>query len=187
MKRIKVLIALLLIFAALTLSSCSELTGLLTEQKSDFVVDYDYGFHNEGRAELLLSSCKIFFDPDEYGMTPFVAGDKVTVTYRGEMLIQESYPGTVVTKGAKISSIEKTDAKTSKAMVIRGEEGINLILLSDEPLPRLGIAIKSQNLISEDMTFRPLTAKDEGLEVFVSYEAKDGVITVFAIYDYLPR
>ena len=82
---------------------------------------------------------------------------------------------------------EKTDAKTSKATVIRGEEGINLILISDEPLPRLGIAIKSQNLISEDMTFRPLTAEDEGLEVFVSYEAKDGMITVFAIYDHSPR
>ena len=187
MKKIKALITLLLMITALTLTSCSELTGLLTEHTAEFVADYDYGFHNEGKAELLLSSCKVFFDPDEYEMTPFVAGDTVKVTYRGEMLVQESYPGTVVTKGAKISSIEKTDAKISPATVIRGEEGINLILLSSEPLPRLGIAIRSENLIFEDMTFRPLTADDEGLEVLVSYEAKDGVITVFAIYDHLPR
>ena len=182
MRKIKILFAFTLVFASLLLSSCSFIPNLFPEEVAYFTADYDYGFHNEGKAELLLSSCKVFFDPDEYEMTPFVAGDTVRVTYRGEMLIQESYPGTVVTRGAKISSIEKTDAK-----VIRGEEGINLILLSSEPLPRLGIAIRSENLISEDMTFRTLTAEDEGLEVFVSYEAKDGMITVFAIYDYLPR
>ena len=187
MRKIKIFIAFTLVFASLLLSSCSFIQNLFPEEVAYFTADYDYGFHNEGKAELLLSSCKIFFDPDEYEMTPFVAGDTVRVTYRGEMLVQESYPGTVVTRGAKISSIEKTDARISPATVIRGEEGINLILLSSEPLPRLGIAIRSENLISEDMTFRPLTAEDEGLEVFVSYEAKDGLITVFAIYDYLPR
>ena len=187
MRKIKIFIAFTLVFASLLLSSCSFIPNLFPEEAAYFTADYDYGFHNEGKAELLLSSCKVFFDPDEYEMTPFVAGDTVRVTYRGEMLIQESYPGTVVTRGAKISSIEKTDAKISPATVIRGEEGINLILLSSEPLPRLGIAIRSEKLISEDMTFRTLTAEDEGLEVFVSYEAKDGMITVFAIYDYLPR
>jgi hypothetical protein len=187
MKRIKILIAFTLVFASLLLSSCSFITGLLPEEVAYFTADYDYGFNEEGKAKLLLSYCELFFDPDDYGMTPFVAGDTVKVTFRGEILIQESYPGRVVTKNAEISSIEKTDANTSRATVIRGEDGINLILTSDTPIPRLVIAIRSENLISSDMTFRPLTAEDEGLEVFVSFEAGDGVITVFAIYDYLPR
>jgi hypothetical protein len=187
MKRIKILIAFTLVLASLLLSSCSFISEYLDEEVSYFTAHYDYGFHEEGKAVLLLSSCNLFFDPDDYGMTPFVAGDTVKVTFRGEILIQESYPGRVVTKNAEISSIEKTDANISRATVIRGEDGINLILTADTPIPRLGIAIKSENLISSDMTFRPLTAEDEGLEVFVSYEAGDGVITVFAIYDYSPR
>lgn len=70
---------------------------------------YDYGFHMPGKAVMLYSSSNLFFEiPDSHGTV--VAGDKFTITYDGELLIQESYPSTVVTKHLTILGISSDKA-----------------------------------------------------------------------------
>lgn len=72
---------------------------------------YDYGYHVADKATLLLDGCNVFFNPADYGITELLAGDVVTITYRGECYIQETYPGTVVTKDMKIIDVAQQKAK----------------------------------------------------------------------------
>ena len=70
---------------------------------------YDYGFHMPGKAVMLYSSSSLFFDiPRSHGTV--VAGDKFTITYGGELLVQESYPSTVVTKHLTLIGVSSDKA-----------------------------------------------------------------------------
>ena len=190
MKRVtKAISALLIAISFLSLCSCSALDTVIGKEKSTtFTADYDYGSHNEGKASILLDYNIPFFKTEDYGMSELIAGDKVTVTFRGELLIQESYPGRVVTSNARITGIEKSDAKISSATVVLGEAGaLNVILAPTAPLARLRICLKSDKLISEDLSFRVLDENDEGLSVYASYTVSDAEVTVYALYDHNPR
>ena len=88
----KKIIALLLVFTVLSLASCEYLpeqlqdlvlSGKVKVRTVSFTAGYDYGFHVDDRAVLLLDSCNVFFDADEWGIGRINAGDVITMDYRG--------------------------------------------------------------------------------------------------------
>ena len=98
----------------LSLTSCANLGNLpiinqIIPRTQDFVVEYEYLLvensnpiteTNPVKARMMLSGCELFFIPEEYGITaPLVAGDTLTVTYTGDMMIAESYPGQIFISG----------------------------------------------------------------------------------------
>lgn len=70
---------------------------------------YDYGMHRPGLATMLYEYSTLFFTLPE-GFDPPVAGDEFTVTYTGELLVQESYPSSVVIMGGEIVSVSAEKA-----------------------------------------------------------------------------
>ncbi|MBQ8382411.1 MAG: hypothetical protein IJX47_04305 [Clostridia bacterium] len=79
------------------------------EQTYTVTARYDYGMHRPNLATMLYDSSTLFFTLPE-GFDPPVAGDEFTVTYTGQLLIQESYPSTVVIQGGKITSVSAEPA-----------------------------------------------------------------------------
>ncbi len=112
-------------FATLSLTACAKqmedsdtsskkpgTTGVTTKEPSEtykVVADYDYGYHRPGLATILYSYSTLFFTLPE-GFDPTVAGDEFTITYTGELLIQESYPSSVVITGGEIVSVSAEPA-----------------------------------------------------------------------------
>ena len=108
MKRIAILLSVVIL--CISLASCG-IGGTLAPKHTDFIVDYDYGIHREDMATPLLDDSKLFFDLDEWGIDTLVGGDIVTLSYTGELLIQETYPSTVATKNLKIVDISVKKAE----------------------------------------------------------------------------
>ena len=70
---------------------------------------YDYGFHMPGKAVMLYSSSTLFFTiPQDHGAV--LAGDSFNISYSGELLVQESYPSTVVIHEGEISQVSSVKA-----------------------------------------------------------------------------
>ena len=71
---------------------------------------YDYGFHMPGKAVMLYDSSTLFFEiPESHGAV--LAGDRFTITYSGELLVQESYPSTVVIYEGQILEVSSERAE----------------------------------------------------------------------------
>ena len=97
-------------------------------EEAEFTVNYDYGQHiqtsdGQGLATILLNGCSLFFDPYDYDIEmPLLAGDVLTVYYTGEMLIQETYPATVVIQNGSIEHVEKSKKATLVSLETRNGE-----------------------------------------------------------------
>ena len=97
-------------------------------EEAEFTVNYDYGQHiqtsdGQGLATILLNGCSLFFDPYDYDIEmPLLAGDVLTVYYTGEMLIQETYPATVVIQNGSIENVEKSKKATLVSLETRNGE-----------------------------------------------------------------
>jgi len=184
----KIWLSLLTACTLLFTSSCALITDFVakyTQQTTTFTVTYDYGFHIEGKVETLLDGNTVFFNPAEYGFAPLLAGDKITVTYTGEMLMQETYPGTVVING-ELKNIKKESApiaqyvyKNSGWYVCNGEEET----LIEPEFP--------EYVLAEDMSFYPLTDVAEGTTLYATYKTDEKGTqhyqSAYALYDYNPR
>ncbi len=177
MKKIKgLLIGLLAALIAVGSSGCTVLvppspsSGSSQPQAEEhtwsFTVQYDYGQHVEDRATLLLSGTIPFFDPEEYGVSPLIAGEKVTVSYTGELRILESYPSQAVLDGVTIEKVEKTDrAYITDCHCVDGKLfdplGNWFSNLTKEDIP--------EYVIHEDSTFTPFDELAEGTKLYASY------------------
>ncbi len=195
MKRItKILITVLSAFCLCFGSACNMLDdwgALVPPSKrpsTTFTVEYDYGQITEGKAILLLSGSTLFFDPEEYGVAPLIAGDEIEVTYDGEMLIQETYPSTVVFNG-NIETIRKGKTAFTMDISFNGVEdgkivGSNGYTFSDLP----------KYVIEKDNTLTPLSEVAIGTPLTIAYRLDcegegdgDVLVTAFkptAIYTY---
>ena len=181
---------LLILVISLSLTSCSLGDLLSSKQTRDasFTANYDYGFHMEGRAALLLSGSTVFFEPSEWDIGTILAGDVITMTYRGrELMVQESYPSRVVTDGVEIISITQTKAKVMKLTATKTPDG--KIAMKGE---NISVALafpeaEEHYVISSDMTFRVLDKSFDGRTLYATYTQKGNVAEIHAIYDYLPR
>ena len=134
-KMLSVLLSVGLLFS---FSACADLsedskpanTNPPSEQEQTYTVtaNYDYGMHRPGLATMLYSYSTLFFTLPE-GYDPVVAGDEFTVTYTGQLLIQESYPSTVVITGGEIV---KVIAKPAVIQAVRYNAATKTLTLLDE-------------------------------------------------------
>ena len=62
--------------------------------KASFLANFDYGMHVENYAFLLFDYCYLNFDYKKFiGNEKIIAGDVLEISYTGELLTEESYPG----------------------------------------------------------------------------------------------
>lgn len=185
MKRILALFAGLIL--CFSLASCG-IGGTLVPKQTDFIVDYDYGLHREDMATPLLNDSKLFFDPQEWGIDTLVGGDVITMKYKGELLIQETYPSTVVTKGLTIVDISVTKAQLIELEVVavEGESPMLVPLVNCFTNP---LTYKTLYIINEDLSYHELGESDVGKTVWGSYARSDetGEIEIISLYSYRPR
>ena len=166
---------------AVLFSLCFCLSGCQLFQKSaTFTVGYDYGFHRQGEATLLFSGSTPFFDPAEYGLTPLLAGEELTLSYTGELYVQESYPSQVVLKG-KILSVRKTKQAKVEEILFSGVTGGKITANGRTFVNLPSFAITQDGSISE---IESLTL---GEALFVAYtEEEETEVQATAIYLYNP-
>ncbi len=142
--------------------------------------------HVEGQATVLLNYCNVFFDPTEYGLERIVAGDIFEIQYIGEFIMQDSYPGTVMTEYFTLVDIVVQEAFFIPVTVVQLPEG-NLSFVLEGYTASKYVTSK---IISQDGTFREASEADIGKKLYASckgYQQGLSTVQVEAIYDYLPR
>ncbi len=103
MKKINKLLFLILIL-------CNFSCSFNKEKKAVFEVTADYGNIKEGKVTYLLDDCIPFFDSEEYGFD-LVLGMKISITYTGELIKQESYPSKVETSKLNVIDVKYENPK----------------------------------------------------------------------------
>lgn len=162
----------------LPLGACATGKG-----ETSFVVTCDYGLHRQGKATLLLDGSTVFFNPDEYDIETLVIGDEVVVKYSGEMLLQETYPSTVVFQGGELKSV-----KVTKAEIIRVKyDGVTV-----KPIGKEELGGEMPEYVIKDLggSFAALEEFEADTTLYATYRescVKGGVIDVEGLYAYLPR
>lgn len=148
----------------------------------------DYGMYEEDKATVLLDYCNIFFNIYEYNLTTVVAGDVFEIFYVGEFVIQETYPGTVMTQYFTMKSMKIQKAFFIPITVVEREGGGLAYTVVEGEYNITKFA--SSNIISEDGTFRAPSYWDIGEVFYASCKASqkgNTNVQVEAIYDYYPR
>ena len=185
----KLFIPILLLALCFSFPSCG-IGGVLVPKQINFTVDYDYGLHREDMATLLLDDSKLFFDLEEWGIDTLVGGDVITLKYTGELLIQETYPSTVVTKNLKIVDISVKKAELLELVVILDENENPALAVKDGSFDKtFTFASETAYIIDEDLSYHELSASDVGKTVWGSYVVPDSTqnIEIISLYSYKPR
>lgn len=138
---------------------------------------YDYGFHRTDLATILYDGSSAFFDlPD--GLDQVLAGDVFTIEYSGELLIQESYPSSVVFQGGKVESVSVEKAKLVRLTYYAPYEGAleRFVILHDNGTEEeIEVAARPDRYITDaEGHFESLSEGGEPLTLFGSYSAVDG-------------
>lgn len=155
-------------------------------------VTMDYGnYRGSGYATPLLESCETdFLDKQQWGLDEFVPGDVYYVTYTGEMMFLESYPGRVVLKDGAVVSVER---KNAGILAVSFDEQQVLQSLEDDFV--LDAQLPEYVILNRDGDFCKTEHCFYGGTLYATYEkakaeqTEDGkmLITVLAIYAYMPR
>lgn len=180
----KILSILFSVILVLSLTACKDNKTNTIEH----TVIYDYGTYNEGNATLLLDGTLPYFDFAEYNIASVLAGDIIKVTYKGEMQILYTYPGTVDDENLKIVDVKITPAEIiefdvqvsesdGKADLIPVDDKYNFFILKGDV----------KNVINEDMTFKTYTELPSGTKVYATIQDTEEGITVCGLYSYKPR
>lgn len=159
------------------------------EETVTFVCNYDYGFHMPGKCVLLLSGSMMFFNPKDYGIDyPLIAGDKIIVIYKGECLIQETYPSTVYTKNMEIIKIEVIKATVEEYEIVLdgGKKQIGK-WFSEDSLGIIDLNNKRPYVVNKDGSFCFFDELEVGSKVYVATPTYEENLATAAYYSYLPR
>ncbi len=163
--------------------------GLTKRQEITLTAKYDYGLHQEGRAVMLYDGILPFFDGEEYGVAPILAGDEITVFYKGEFLVLESYPAQAVTKDITIMQVEVNRAPIVEAEVVENADGVELKGKDGARID--GYETAENAVVREDGSYFLFSEADVGKTFYVSLYAEraneNGENIVAAIYEYYPR
>lgn len=183
MRKIGLLI-MTFIMSVVSFGGCAFI-NFIKEKELTMKAHYDYGLFQKNKATLLLDSCNFFFEPADYGIGQLLAGDIVHITYTGDLMIAESYPGMVITTNAKIKNITVEEANIIEMEVKRNAEGEVRLYYADCELeiPNENI----YNVINQDGTFEELSEKHIGSIIYGTEMTKTSVIDVQALYSYYPR
>lgn len=195
----KLLSIILAAFTALSLCACADMGepagsgDAPEEQYPTYTVtaNYDYGMHVPNRATMLYSYSTLFFTLPE-GFDPPVAGDEFTVSYTGQLLIQETYPSTVVITGGEIVSVTAEPAVIRTVRYNAADQTLTLLDDNGEDVKIKGeIVFPEYAIVSQDGEYLPLhtLASDRTLYGSVSPTdgEKDGGITFSGLYTVNPR
>ena len=153
---------------------------------------YDYGMHRPGLATMLYSSSTLFFDLPE-GYDPPVAGDEFAITYTGELLIQESYPSTVVITGGKVIGVTAEPAVIRQVRYHVKDKSLTLLDENGEEvtLTTGSIQFPEYYLIGTEGNFAELSTLTEDTILYGSVspteQKSDGGITFSGLYRWNPR
>ncbi|MBQ7324946.1 MAG: hypothetical protein IJW98_04315 [Clostridia bacterium] len=152
---------------------------------------YDYGMHRPGLATMLYSSSTLFFDLPE-GYDPPVAGDEFAITYTGELLIQESYPSTVVITGGKVIGVTAEPAIIRQVRYHVKDKSLTLLDENGEEVKiEGGISFPEYYIIGDEGKYAELSSLTEDTELYgsISYTNRmsNGGITFSGLYLENPR
>lgn len=177
-QRIQKMLALMAaLFCVFSLTACEE--GSLTAGKilpNECVVKthYDYGMHRQGKAVLLYNSCTPFFELPE-GMDYAIAGDRFTLTYTGEMLTLDSYPGTVMMDDGAIRSV-----RVQKAVILPLTYRIegNTAQFFNASGEAVHVETFPEWVVTDPQagTFLPLAEIADGTLLYAGYDPVDGCV-----------
>lgn len=204
----KLLSFILAAIAVLSLSACADLSddcgtpadanpgttgGTFDNTPAIYTVTarYDYGMHRPGLATMLYDSSTLFFALPE-GFDPPVAGDEFTITYTGQLLIQESYPSTVVITDGKIIGVTAEPAVIQKVRYNVKEKNLTLLDENgDDVKIEGGISFPQYYIIGDAGKYAELSSLTEDTELYGSISYTDrmsnGGITFSGLYLENPR
>lgn len=114
-KSLKKIFLLIILLLLVMLTSYEFVTNNFKdhfEKKINMKVTFDYGNFDSGKITTLLNGNHIFFDLEEYSIPKLYPGDYLTITYMGEMISSESYPGIVNTDDLIIKNVEYNQGDT---------------------------------------------------------------------------
>lgn len=139
--------------------------------------NYDYGMHRPGLAAILYNSSTAFFELPE-GVDMVLAGDLFTVKYSGQLLIQESYPSSVVFADGGIESLTMQKAKLVRLTYHPAADGEaeRFVVLHDNGIEEeIAVAERPDYYITDaEGHFEPLGELDYSQMLFGSYSPVDG-------------
>ena len=157
-------------------------------------VTLDYGNIRPGLATPLLDSCDTaFLDKDQWSLDVFIPGDVYHVSYTGELMILETYPGQMVLQEGELVSVERTDAGIVPALLKKQEN--RYVLQSLEDAIQIETDLPGYVILDEQGSYCELSDDLLGKTLYVTYEQgrvvygqDDGIIVyALALYAYLPR
>lgn len=149
-------------------------------------MDFDYGFHIEEKASLLIEWSLLFFNPLDYGITELIAGDLVTVTYYGEMWILESYPSIVSTDKMEIVNVEVEEAYIVE-YEIKNVPGSGTFPWTENEDYQRDITWATENVVTEDFTFKHWEEYPAQTKIYGTNPVSRRTNEIIAFYDYNPR
>lgn len=193
-------VMLIVIVCCISLTSCDfvGIDPLLTlifdsgKNETSMRVDIDYGNYRLDLATPLLDFCETdFLDKQQWGLDVFVPGDVYRITYTGDMMVQESYPGRLVLQDGQLIDVTREDAGivavkvTSQRSVQSLEDGTE-VYADDLPM---------YVILDEQGKYCELGACAKGQILYATYEravaeaSEDGTMVayVLALYAYQPR
>lgn len=152
---------------------------------------YDYGMHRPGLATVLYSYSTLFFNLPE-GYDPPVAGDEFTVTYTGQLLIQESYPSTVVITGGEITGVTAEPALIRQVRYNAKEKTVTLLdEKGEDRVIEGGISFPEYYIMDSEGHYAELSTLTEDTVLYgsISYTHRmsNGGITFSGLYLQNPR
>lgn len=114
-----------------------------------FGIYADYGQYTKERVTLLLGTSIIPFNKDKYNIDTLLVGDYVTISYRGELYIQESYPSRWVMSTLTIEDVKVVHGKVIEYEMVANPGGGQSLMSSPQNEYNFG----TNYVINEDGTF----------------------------------
>ncbi len=162
-----------------SLSACSN------EEPADIqtitqTVTVDYGTHISDYATTLLAWALIPNEIEEKLDTPLIAGDEVTISFTGDWMVLETYPGRIVMDNIEIHGVEVAHLPIVECEIQNTEnEGNTLAPTNPETVFS---SLQTTNVIHENASFQTLDSLPIGTKVYAV--DKDG--DALAFYSYNP-
>lgn len=124
---------------------------------------------------------------EQYNITHFVAGDVIDITYRGTILVAESYPGQLSFAEAKVKSVVKHNAGVLEVTTRRTNDTLTFVYDGDSVLDTSKL---SDYYISDtNFNFAANSELNEGDVMYATYnkqESNSDAIKLLQLYAYPP-